>query len=102
MILASTTSSTTSIAAAKIKYILSCCDNVFTVIETISHRSLFFFLIKADCLNQTLNRYAMRVSPAICNRVVDAVRGVLNQFVSDIYIYTDHCKGGQSGKYVIL
>ena len=44
----------------------------------------------------------MRVSPAICNRVVDAVRGVLNQFVSDIYIYTDHCKGGQSGKYVIL
>ena len=28
--------------------------------------------------------------------------GVLNQFVSDIYIYTDHCKGGQSGKYVIL
>lgn len=42
--------------------------------------------------------YAMRVSPAICNRVVDAVRGVLNQFVSDIYIYTDHCKGGQSGK----
>ena len=101
MILASTTSSTTSIAAVKIKYILSCCDNVFTVIETISHRSLFFF-IKADCLNQTLNRYAMRVSPAICNRVVDAVRGVLNQFVSDIYIYTDHCKGGQSGKYVIL
>ena len=42
----------------------------------------------------------MRVSPAICNRVVDAVRGVLNQFVSDIYIYTDHCKGAQSGKYV--
>ncbi|CAH3129542.1 unnamed protein product [Pocillopora meandrina] len=42
--------------------------------------------------------YAMRVSPAICNRVVDAVRGVLNQFVSDIYIYTDHSKGGQSGK----
>ena len=42
----------------------------------------------------------MRVSPAICNRVVDAARGVLNQFVSDIYIYTDHCKGAQSGKYV--
>ena len=44
----------------------------------------------------------MRVSPAICNRVVDAVHGVLNQFMSDIYIYTDHCTGGQSGKYVIL
>ena len=45
----------------------------------------FFFGKKLICLNQTLNRYAMRVSPAICNRVVDAVRGVLNQFVSDIY-----------------
>ena len=44
----------------------------------------------------------MRVSPAICNRVVDAVHGVLNQFVSYIYIYTDHCKGGQFGKYVIF
>jgi len=42
--------------------------------------------------------YAMRVSPAVCNRVVDATRSVLNQFVSDIYIYTDHCKGAQSGK----
>ena len=42
------------------------------------------------------------MSPAVCNRVVDATRGVLNQFVSDIYIYTDHCKGAQSGKYVIL
>lgn len=42
--------------------------------------------------------YAMRVSPAICNRVVHAVRGVLNQFVPDIFIYTDHCKGAQSGR----
>lgn len=49
-----------------------------------------------------LQSYAMRVSPAICNRVVDAARGVLNQFISDIYIYTDHCKGAQSGKYVNL
>ena len=44
----------------------------------------------------------MRVSPAVCNRVVDATRSVLNQFVSDIYIYTDHCKGAQSGKYVMF
>ena len=42
----------------------------------------------------------MRVSPAMCNRVVNAARGVLNQFVSDIFIYTDHCKGAQSGRYV--
>ena len=42
----------------------------------------------------------MRVSPAVCNRVVDSARGILNQFVSDLYIYTDHCKGAQSGKYV--
>jgi len=42
------------------------------------------------------------VSPAVCNRVVDATRSVLNQFVSDIYIYTDHCKGAQSGKYVMF
>ncbi|XP_015779318.1 PREDICTED: RNA 3'-terminal phosphate cyclase-like protein [Acropora digitifera] len=42
--------------------------------------------------------YAMRVSPAMCNRVVNAARGVLNQFVSDIFIYTDHCKGAQSGR----
>ncbi|XP_033115136.1 RNA 3'-terminal phosphate cyclase-like protein [Anneissia japonica] len=42
--------------------------------------------------------YAMRVSPAMSNRIVDATRGVLNQFVPDIYIYTDHMKGAQSGK----
>ena len=42
------------------------------------------------------------MSPAVCNRVVDATRSVLNQFVSDIYIYTDHCKGAQSGKYVMF
>ncbi|EDO31302.1 predicted protein [Nematostella vectensis] len=42
--------------------------------------------------------YATRVSPAMVNRVVDATRGVLNQFISDIYIYTDHCQGIQAGK----
>lgn len=44
----------------------------------------------------------MRVSPTICTRVVNTVDGVLNQFVSNIYICTHHGKGGQSGKYVIL
>ncbi|XP_071494989.1 RNA 3'-terminal phosphate cyclase-like protein [Diadema antillarum] len=42
--------------------------------------------------------YAMRVSPATPNRIVDAARGILNQFLPDIYIYTDHMKGPQSGK----
>ncbi|XP_071799447.1 RNA 3'-terminal phosphate cyclase-like protein [Asterias amurensis] len=42
--------------------------------------------------------YAMRVSPAVANRIVDAARSVLNQFLPDIYIYTDHVKGAQSGK----
>lgn len=41
--------------------------------------------------------FSMKVSPAFVNRMVDASRGVLNQFLSDIYIYTDHVKGTQSG-----
>ena len=40
----------------------------------------------------------MRVSPAMSNRIVDATREVLNKCVSDIYIYTDHCKGNQAGR----
>ncbi|XP_067677958.1 RNA 3'-terminal phosphate cyclase-like protein [Haliotis asinina] len=42
--------------------------------------------------------WATRVSPSITNRIVESTRGVLNQFLPDIYIYTDHRKGGQSGK----
>lgn len=42
--------------------------------------------------------WAVRVSPAFVNRLVDAARGVLNRFLTDIYIYTDHMKGSQSGK----
>jgi len=41
--------------------------------------------------------FSMKVAPAFANRIVDAARGVLNQFLSDIYIYTDHAKGPQSG-----
>eukprot|EP00794_Sanderia_malayensis_P008069 gene8069-8932_t len=41
--------------------------------------------------------YTMKVSPGFASRMVDSCRGILNQFVSDIYIYTDHCKGVQSG-----
>ncbi|XP_070564203.1 RNA 3'-terminal phosphate cyclase-like protein [Ptychodera flava] len=42
--------------------------------------------------------YGMRVSPATANRIVDAAKGVLLQFLPDIYIYTDHMKGQQAGK----
>ncbi|XP_030640845.1 RNA 3'-terminal phosphate cyclase-like protein [Chanos chanos] len=42
--------------------------------------------------------YSVRVSPQMANRIVDSARGVLNKFIPDIYIYTDHMKGGHSGK----
>ncbi|XP_046842177.1 RNA 3'-terminal phosphate cyclase-like protein [Xenia sp. Carnegie-2017] len=42
--------------------------------------------------------YSVRVSPAMVNRIVDAAREILNKCVSDIYIYTDHCKGAQAGR----
>ncbi|KAF3848933.1 hypothetical protein F7725_015430 [Dissostichus mawsoni] len=34
----------------------------------------------------------------MANRIVDTARGVLNKFIPDIYIYTDHMKGANSGK----
>lgn len=42
--------------------------------------------------------YSVRVSPQIGNRIVEAARSVLNSFLPDIYIYTDHLKGANSGK----
>lgn len=36
----------------------------------------------------------------MANRIVDAARSILNKFIPDIYIYTDHMKGLNSGKYV--
>uniref|UniRef100_A0A7N8XG75 RNA 3'-terminal phosphate cyclase-like protein n=1 Tax=Mastacembelus armatus TaxID=205130 RepID=A0A7N8XG75_9TELE len=42
--------------------------------------------------------YSVRVSPQMANRIVDSARGVLNHFLPDIYIYTDHMKGANSGK----
>uniref|UniRef100_A0A6J0U929 RNA 3'-terminal phosphate cyclase-like protein isoform X1 n=1 Tax=Pogona vitticeps TaxID=103695 RepID=A0A6J0U929_9SAUR len=42
--------------------------------------------------------YSVRVSPQIANRIVDAARSILNKFLPDIYIYTDHMKGASSGK----
>nr|XP_023025774.1 probable RNA 3'-terminal phosphate cyclase-like protein [Leptinotarsa decemlineata] len=42
--------------------------------------------------------YALRVSPAISNRMVDKAKGVLLNFIPDVYINTDQCRGKQSGK----
>ncbi|NXT63958.1 RCL1 protein, partial [Chaetops frenatus] len=42
--------------------------------------------------------YSVRVSPQMANRMVESARGILNKFLPDIYIYTDHMKGVSSGK----
>lgn len=42
--------------------------------------------------------YALRVSPAMANRMVDKAKGVMLNFLPDIFISTDQCKGKQSGK----
>ena len=41
--------------------------------------------------------YSARVSPQISNRMVDAVRGVLNPFLPDVYVFTDHSSGLEAG-----
>ena len=42
--------------------------------------------------------YSTRVSPQISNRVIESARGLLNKFVGDAFIYSDHYKGAESGK----
>jgi len=42
--------------------------------------------------------WAVRVSPAVANRVVESAKGVLIKFLPDVYIYTDHYTGKMSGK----
>ncbi|XP_068784197.1 RNA 3'-terminal phosphate cyclase-like protein isoform X1 [Struthio camelus] len=42
--------------------------------------------------------YSVRVSPQMANRMVESARSILNKFLPDIYIYTDHMKGVNSGK----
>ena len=42
--------------------------------------------------------WAVRVSPATANRVVESAKGVLLKFLPDVYIYTDHFTGPKSGK----
>lgn len=42
--------------------------------------------------------YTTLVSPQFAARMVDAARGVLNDYLPDVWIYTDHVKGPQSGE----
>lgn len=44
--------------------------------------------------------YCLRVSPAMANRMVDSARAVLNNYLPDVYIYTDTVKGAEAGKQV--
>lgn len=41
--------------------------------------------------------YGMRVAPAVTNRMVDGARGVLNNLLADVYIFTDHMSGAEAG-----
>lgn len=42
--------------------------------------------------------YSVRVSPTMATRMVDRAKGMLLKFLPDVYIYTDHYKGKNSGR----
>jgi len=42
--------------------------------------------------------YTTHVSPQFASIMVDAARGVLNDFLPDVWIYTDHSKGSACGE----
>lgn len=41
---------------------------------------------------------ATRVSPQVSNRMIEAARSQLNEFIPDVYIYSDVFKGQESGR----
>lgn len=41
--------------------------------------------------------YALRTSPTITNRMIEAAKGVLLKYIPDVFILTDHRKGPASG-----
>ncbi|KAJ1633141.1 RNA 3'-terminal phosphate cyclase/enolpyruvate transferase [Pavlovales sp. CCMP2436] len=41
--------------------------------------------------------FATRVAPHVANRMVETARGVLNDFLPDVWLYTDHYKGERGG-----
>ncbi len=46
----------------------------------------------------SLPSYCVRVNPSMANRLVDSARSILNQYLPDVYIYTDIVKGTEAGK----
>ncbi|CAI5480987.1 unnamed protein product [Closterium sp. Yama58-4] len=42
--------------------------------------------------------FTARVAPQVANRMVDAARGVLNRLLPDVFIFTDHFSGADSGR----
>eukprot|EP00002_Diphylleia_rotans_P005483 TRINITY_DN14633_c0_g1_i1.p1 TRINITY_DN14633_c0_g1~~TRINITY_DN14633_c0_g1_i1.p1 ORF type:complete len:359 (-),score=56.24 TRINITY_DN14633_c0_g1_i1:238-1314(-) len=42
--------------------------------------------------------YSTRIAPNTTSRIVDSSKTILNQCVPDVFIYTDHYKGAESGK----
>uniref|UniRef100_A0A8C1PRJ0 RNA terminal phosphate cyclase-like 1 n=1 Tax=Cyprinus carpio TaxID=7962 RepID=A0A8C1PRJ0_CYPCA len=40
--------------------------------------------------------FSVRVSPQMAKRIEDSARSILNKFIPDIYIHTDHMKGANS------
>jgi len=41
--------------------------------------------------------YTARCGPMLGNRVISGARGVLNDFIPDVYVHSDHCKGAEAG-----
>ena len=42
--------------------------------------------------------WSNRVSSSIVHQMVTSARAILNQFIPDVYIYTDACRAARSGK----
>lgn len=41
--------------------------------------------------------YAMRTSPTMTNRMIEAAKGILLKYIPDVFILSDHRKGPASG-----
>jgi len=41
--------------------------------------------------------YTAKMNPSVASRVVETAKGILLKYVSDVFIYTDHYKGNESG-----
>lgn len=65
-------------------------------------RRVFLRLARRDSPAGMIKRirgvaFSAKVSPQSSNRLVDGARGVLNAFLADVYIFTDHVSGAESG-----